>query len=88
MGCIKSKQNLSQNDLEFLKAHTCYNENSIRAWYSSFIQDCPDGKMTQEKFGEMYQLFFPGGNAENFCHRFFNTFDTRLSILFANIHYS
>ena len=76
MGCIKSKQKISQEDLDFLKANTCYNENSIRAWYSTFIQDCPDGKMTQDKFEAMYGLIF-GGNAENFSQRFFKTFDTR-----------
>lgn len=33
MGCIKSKPGLSQEDLEFLKSHTRYDENTIKEWY-------------------------------------------------------
>ena len=55
-----------------MKAHTCYNENSIRVWYSTFMQDCPDGRLTQAKFVKTHELFFPG----DFCQNFFKTFDT------------
>ena len=73
MGCIQSnKQHLSQKDLNFLKAHTCYDENNINVWYSTFMEDCPDGQLTQYKFLKMHELFYPGV----FCHNFFKTFDT------------
>ena len=76
MGLLQSKQKLSEEDLNFLKANTCYNEKSIQDWYNKFIQDCPDGKMTQTKFEEMYELSDPVENEETFSQRFFKTFDT------------
>ena len=76
MGCIKSKQGLSQEDLEFLKSHTRYNEQTIKEWYKGFKKDCPNGRLTPSKFVDMYKLFFPSGNAEQFCDHVFRTFDT------------
>ena len=76
MGCIKSKPGLSQEDLEFLKSHTRYDENTIKEWYKGFKQDCPNGRLTPPKFVDMYKLFFPSGNAEQFCDHVFRTFDT------------
>ena len=76
MGCIKSKQGLSQEDLDFLKSHTRYDENTIKEWYKGFKQDCPNGRLTPPKFVDMYKLFFPSGNAEQFCDHVFRTFDT------------
>ena len=46
MGCIKSKQGLTQEDLDFLRAHTRYDENTIKEWYKGFKQDCPNGRLT------------------------------------------
>ena len=73
MGCIKSKQHLSQDDLDFLKTYTCYDENNIKVWHTTFMQDSPDGRLTQGKFLQMHEVYFPG----DFCHNFFKTFDTR-----------
>ena len=73
MGCIKSKQGLSQEDLEFLKAHTRYDENTIKEWYKGFKQDCPNGRLTPVKFVDMYKMFFPSGNAEQFCDHVFRS---------------
>ena len=36
------------------------------------MQDCPDGRLTQDKFVKTHELFFPGV----FCQNFFKTFDT------------
>ena len=41
-----------------------------------FKQDCPNGQMNYEEFVGMYKMFFPGGNAEQFCEHAFRTFDT------------
>ena len=80
MGCIKSKQDLPQKDLDFLKAYTCFDENVILVWYSNFMQDCPYGELTQDKFLELNKLFFPSSfYAELFCEHFFTTFDTDLN---------
>ena len=76
MGCIKSKQGLTQEDLEFLKAHTRYDENTIKEWYKGFMKECPNGRLTRVKFVDMYKMFHPSKNGEKFCHHVFRTFDT------------
>merc|ERR1712019_142825 len=53
-----------------------YDENTIKEWYKGFKQDCPNGRLTPPKFVDMYKLFFPSGNAEQFCDHVFRTFDT------------
>ena len=72
MGCIKSKQKLSQEELDFLKTNTCYDEKTIQVWYRTFMQDCPNGRMTQKFFVKKHEKFFSG----DFCQNFFKTFDT------------
>ena len=76
MGCIKSKLVLTEEDLDFLKAHTHYDEETIKEWHKGFKQDCPNGNLTAVKFVEIYQMFFPSGNAEQFCDHVFRSFDT------------
>ncbi|KAJ9597204.1 hypothetical protein L9F63_011926, partial [Diploptera punctata] len=39
------------------------------------MQDCPNGRLTPAKFVDMYKMFFPSGNAEEFCDHVFRTFD-------------
>nr|XP_029734934.1 neuronal calcium sensor 2-like [Aedes albopictus]XP_029734935.1 neuronal calcium sensor 2-like [Aedes albopictus] len=75
MGCLGSKDRLSKEDMDFLKSHTRYDESTIKEWYKGFKQDCPNGKLTPAKFVDMYKMFFPSGNAEEFCDHVFRTFD-------------
>ncbi|PSN44575.1 Neuronal calcium sensor 2 [Blattella germanica] len=42
---------------------------------SQGLQDCPNGRLTPAKFVDMYKMFFPSGNAEEFCDHVFRTFD-------------
>ena len=76
MGCIRSKLVLTEEDLDFLKAHTHYDEETIKEWHKGFKQDCPNGNLTAVKFVEIYQMFFPSGNAGQFCDHVFRSFDT------------
>ena len=73
---FKFKKSLSKKKLEFLKAQTRYDENTINNWYKGFIQDCPNGKLTPAKFVEMFQILLPSVNAEQFSEHVFRTFDT------------
>ncbi|CAB0039701.1 unnamed protein product [Trichogramma brassicae] len=75
MGCFGSKDKLSKEDMDFLKSHTRYDEATIKDWYKGFKQDCPNGRLTPAKFVDMYKMFFPSGNAEEFCDHVFRTFD-------------
>ena len=44
-------------------------------FFKYFQQDCPNGRLTPAKFVDMYKMFFPSGNAEEFCDHVFRTFD-------------
>ena len=82
MGCIKSKLNrqsvkLTHEDMDFLKLHTNYTEDSIKEWFKGFKQDCPNGQLTLANFVHMYMMFFPTHeNAGNFLSHVFRSFDT------------
>lgn len=59
----------------------CARENSNNSRISNLAflrmlqQDCPNGRLTPAKFVDMYKMFFPSGNAEEFCDHVFRTFD-------------
>ena len=76
MGSVKSKEGLTKEDLDFLMKHTHLDETGIKEWYEGFRRDCPSGRLTQQDFFDMYKMFSPDGNAENFCRHVFRTFDT------------
>ena len=76
MGNVESNEYLTEDDLNFCKQNTRYTEEEIKSWYISFKKDCPSGVLTKEKFIDVYKLFFPRGDAENFCNHVFRTFDT------------
>lgn len=49
--------------------------NVFYSKFSNLQQDCPNGRLTPAKFVDMYKMFFPSGNAEEFCDHVFRTFD-------------
>ena len=75
MGCGKSKEGLSKVDLDYLKANTKYDKKAIEEWYTGFKKDCPDGKLTKDRFTDIFKVFFPYGNADEFVNHFFRTVD-------------
>ena len=78
MGCVECKQNsifLSGENLEFLKAYTRYDEATIKEFHKSFMEDCPTGQLTRDKFIDLCKMFIWAGNAEQYCEHVFRTFD-------------
>nr|XP_027200165.1 calmodulin-like protein 12 [Dermatophagoides pteronyssinus] len=77
MGCSNSKSSvqLTDEDVQFLMKNTNYSEKEIRDWYKGFQVDCPEGKLSRDKFIEIYKVFFKGGNPEKFCQHVYRTFD-------------
>lgn len=76
MGVSDSRSSeLREEDVEFLKSRTNYGEDTIREWYRSFKEDCPSGKVSRDKFAQMYKLLFNKGDPGRFCHHVFRTFD-------------
>ena len=79
MGCIVSMyafKYLSGENLELLKASTGYDESTIKQMHKMFIKECPNGRLTPNKFIDLYKLFIWTGNAELYCQHVFRTFDT------------
>merc|ERR1719318_854076 len=76
MGAESSRSSLSQDDLEFLKRKTNFDEQTICDIYRGFLADCPQGKMVPATFCQIYSKCFPAGNAREFCDHVFRTFDT------------
>ena len=76
MGNQTGKERLSKADVEFLKANTRYDEDTIQQWFKGFMKDCPQGKLSPPMFIKIYSKCFPGGNAEEFCSHVFRTFDS------------
>ncbi|CAF3733332.1 unnamed protein product [Rotaria sp. Silwood1] len=40
-----------------------------------FIRDCPNGRLDKKKFLQVYEQFYPGGNAKAYCKYAFDAFD-------------
>ena len=75
MGAKKSKTSLDSEELNYLMKHTNLDGATVKQWYSGFLRDCPNGKMTQDQFFSMYRMLIPEGNTEKFCEHVFRTFD-------------
>ena len=54
-GEIKVMANLSQQTMYHRIQHLI-NHVMIQAWYDEFITECPDGKISKEKFIAMYSI--------------------------------
>ena len=79
MGCIESRYDfkyLSGKNLEYIKAKTGYDETTIKQSHKIFIMECPNGRLTPDKFIDLYNLFVWRGNGEQYCEHVFRTFDT------------
>ena len=75
MEAKKSKTSLNSEELNYLMKHTNLDGSTVKQWYSGFLRDCPNGKMTQDQFFLMYRMLIPEGNTEKFCKHVFRTFD-------------
>ncbi|CAF0929003.1 unnamed protein product [Didymodactylos carnosus] len=67
--------NLTDDDLLYLMNETGFTREQILAWHSDFLQDCPDGKLSKEKFIEIYSQFYTKGQVQKFCEHAFRIFD-------------
>jgi EF-hand domain pair len=64
-------------DVKFFLSVDFFRYKNFQASSSSLHSqsDCPNGRLTPAKFVDMYKMFFPSGNAEEFCDHVFRTFD-------------
>ena len=75
MGATLTKQNLSENDLDFLQRKTREDKDTIKEQYAVFKEECPNGKLTLVGFVDAYKGIFPTQNGEEFCKHVFRVFD-------------
>jgi len=73
MGNKKSKP--SKKVLEQIRQNTSFNDREITQWYSSFMKDCPSGRMTEKQFEQIYRNFYKQGDAAKFARHVFRTID-------------
>ncbi len=66
---------LAQEDIDYLRRNTRYDENEIREWYKGFKADCPDGTLSKTKILDVYAAILPAGNARVFVDQIFRIFD-------------
>ncbi|KAJ8038955.1 Neuronal calcium sensor 1 [Holothuria leucospilota] len=71
----RSGSKLKQEQLEELCDSTHFSEKEIVQWHKSFIRDCPHGALNKEEFIQIYQQFFPFGDASKFASFVFKVFD-------------
>ena len=58
---------------DLLKTHGLfrYEEGEILEWYEGFLQDCPNGRLYEKVFIEMYKEFFPAADPVEFAKSIF-----------------
>ena len=69
MGTHKSK--LSPKELSEIVNSTDFTEREIRAWYKSFLRDCPSGCLTLDEFKKYCTGFFVSGDSTEYAERAF-----------------
>lgn len=74
MGNSKSSA-LSKEILEDLKLNTKYSEAELSAWYTTFLKECPSGRITKEQFEGIYASFFPDADPTAYARHVFRSFD-------------
>lgn len=84
---FKKKKGHEQEDMEVhlvrykpdaidaLCQSTKFTRKEIQLMYRGFKQKCPNGIVSENMFKEIYAQFFPQGDAGQYAHYVFNTFD-------------
>ncbi|XP_033121205.1 neuronal calcium sensor 1-like isoform X2 [Anneissia japonica] len=71
----KSSSRLDNDVLKDLELNTHFSSKEILQWHKGFMKDCPDGCLHQNEFLNIYQQFFPFGDATKFATFVFKVFD-------------
>lgn len=67
---------LTPKELNQLSEETSLSKISIQDWYKRFMNECPTGSLSKERFIHLYRSFYPRArNSDSYAHMFFATFD-------------
>jgi len=74
---VRMEENKKRNtiDLQELLKITKFTKQEIKMMYRGFKQECPNGTVNEDTFKEIYENFFPYGNATSYAHHVFKAFD-------------
>jgi len=61
--------------IDALCQSTKFTRKEIQLMYRGFKQKCPNGIVSENMFKDIYAQFFPQGDASQYAHYVFNTFD-------------
>nr|AYD91287.1 recoverin-visinin-Y [Mordacia mordax] len=67
---------LSKELIDDLTLNTEYSEQELTDWYSAFLKQCPDSRISRERFEQIYSKFFPNADATRYAQHVFRSFDT------------
>jgi Ca2+-binding EF-hand superfamily protein len=70
MGNRALTKDLNDNEVRLLVESTHFDEERIKAFYDSFIQDCPSGKLTKKDFTKMFKIFQPSLQTYEFADKY------------------
>lgn len=69
------KNKLTEDEIQELRLSTEFTENELHTWNKAFREKCPNGKMSEKKFAEIYKNHYSTGDASVFAGHVFRTFD-------------
>ena len=73
----KNTSFIDRDDLKYLKEKTKFDEKTLEIFYTGFMQDSVDGKMSKQEFSKKFQgTFCAGRNQEEFSSHIFEAMDT------------
>ncbi|XP_041369091.1 Kv channel-interacting protein 4-like isoform X4 [Gigantopelta aegis] len=61
--------------IDVLCRNTKFSRKELQIMYRGFKQECPTGIVNEDTFKEIYGQFFPHGDASDYAHYVFKTFD-------------
>uniref|UniRef100_T1J5U3 EF-hand domain-containing protein n=1 Tax=Strigamia maritima TaxID=126957 RepID=T1J5U3_STRMM len=61
--------------IDALCRNTKFSRKEIQVMYRGFKQECPSGMVNEDTFKGIYAQFFPQGDASQYAHYVFMTFD-------------
>ena len=69
---VKAKsKTLDENELHILLTSTHFTREQILTYYSDFLHDCPNGKLTKKDFIKFFKSLHPNENkkakADSYC---------------------
>ena len=76
MGCVNGKSvGLSEEDLDFIAAHTAATREEVGRAHENFISRHPDGKIGRREFTRMMRQCYPNADTDKMEKHIFRMYD-------------